>query len=309
MNIGEFLQDLKTALPWFLPVLSGVLGACIGSFLNVCIYRIPVGKSVVRPGSQCGCGQPVAWRDNIPIFSWVARRGKARCCGRRFSIRYPMIEALTAVLFAACIILLPPGKALAAMVFVSLSVVGAFIDIDHLELPDAVTIWGMATGLLCSLLFPSLHGRNHEFMLVASFQSGIDALIGALVGSGLVLWILLFAEKVLRKEAMGFGDVTLLGCIGAFTGWQGALFSVFGGAVLGLVANLVLIALSGKRALAGYQESRDPDNHEAKHNQTGLGELRVPFGPALSAAGVIYLLALQPLVDSYLAETAFQIGF
>lgn len=309
MNLLEVFRNVNANAPWFFPTLAGVLGACVGSFLNVCIYRIPAGKSVVHPGSRCACGQPVAWHDNIPVVSWIMLRGKARCCGRRFSVRYPMIEALTAALFVASALRFELGHALAAMVFVSLSVVGAFIDIDHLELPDAVTIWGMAVGIACSILFPQLHGRHHEFYLIACFQSGIDAIIGAFIGSGLVLWILLFAEKILGKEGMGFGDVTLLGCIGAFTGWEGAIFSVFGGAVVGLLVNLALIAFSGKKALAAYQEKQKENDLGTSAEPSRLGELRVPFGPALSAASLIYLFALRPLVDGYLHDTAAQLGF
>lgn len=308
MNLTDTFRNVDANAPWFFPTLAGVLGACVGSFLNVCIYRMPAGKSVVHPGSQCACGKPIGWRDNLPIASWLILGGRARCCGRRFSFRYPAIEMLTAALFIACVLLFSPAKAIAVMVFVSLSIVGAFIDIDHLELPDAVTIWGMAAGVGCSLFLPALHGRAHEVYLIASFHAGMDALIGAFIGSALVLWILLFAEKILGKEGMGFGDVTLLGCIGAFTGWQGALFSVFGGAVVGLVANLAVLTFSGKNAFAAYQEEprQQADGSTA---DTNLGELRVPFGPSLSAASLIYLFVLQPYVDGYLASIAADLRF
>lgn len=309
MTVLETFRGIHADAPWFFPLLAGVLGACVGSFLNVCIYRIPAGKSVVHPGSQCACGHPVAWYDNIPILSWLILRGRARCCGRRFSFRYPAIEALTAALFFTCATLFPAGRAVAMMVFVSLSIVGAFIDIDHLELPDVVTIWGMAVGIGCSIAFPMLHGREHEVFFVASFQSAIDAIVGAFIGSALVLWILLFAEKILGKEGMGFGDVTLLGCIGAFTGWQGALFSVFGGAVVGLVANLAVVAFSGRKALDAYQEAAGSVANSSEGNTKTLGELRVPFGPSLSAASLIYLFVLQAPVNRYLTETASQLGF
>src|SRR5512146_598871 len=108
-----------------------------------------------------------------------------------------------------------------------------FIDLDHMIIPDAFTIWLAVAGVLLSVLLPSLHGRQHELFVVASLRSGVDSAVGLLVGSGLVLWIALVAETVLKKEAMGFGDVKFVGAIGAFTGWQGAVAAVFGGAVIG----------------------------------------------------------------------------
>jgi leader peptidase (prepilin peptidase)/N-methyltransferase len=106
------LAELSHLLPWLLPAAAGLLGACIGSFLNVVILRVPAGQSVVLPGSHCACGAPIAWFDNLPVVSWFALRGRARCCGRPFSARYPAIEALTAALFVACWLRLPPAVAL-----------------------------------------------------------------------------------------------------------------------------------------------------------------------------------------------------
>ncbi|MFP4282463.1 MAG: prepilin peptidase, partial [Opitutales bacterium] len=99
--MGETLSEIDLYFPWFLPTLVAVLGACVGSFLNVVIYRVPAGRSVVKPGSMCRCGRPIAWYDNLPVLSWILLRGRARCCGARFSARYPAIEALTAFLFWA----------------------------------------------------------------------------------------------------------------------------------------------------------------------------------------------------------------
>src|SRR4051812_48936722 len=118
--------------PWFFPVVAFVIGACVGSFLNVVIYRVPKKESIVSPGSHCGCGQPIAWYDNIPMLSWLALRGRARCCGRPFSFRYPFVELLVAGLFLACWLRYPhPGVAVCGMVFVSGLVAATFIDLDH----------------------------------------------------------------------------------------------------------------------------------------------------------------------------------
>ena len=156
----ESFEQVSHAFPWFFPLVAAVFGACIGSFLNVCIYRIPKDESVVRPGSHCGCGQPIAWYDNIPVFSWLILHGRARCCGRPFSIRYPAIELLTAGLFLACWLLFPPGKAVAGAVLCSIVICAIFIDHDHMIIPDVFTVGGAAAGVLLSMALPSLHGQR-----------------------------------------------------------------------------------------------------------------------------------------------------
>lgn len=307
------LRLIHDHFPWFFPAAAFAFGACIGSFLNVCIYRIPAGKSVVTPGSHCACGQPVRWFDNIPILSWLLLRGKARCCGRPFSARYPAVELLTALLFLACALLFAPGKALCAMLLVSLLVLGSFVDIDHMIIPDRCTIGGAVLGVLLSLAVPSLHGHEDPLFLIASLKAGIDSVLGLFVGSALVLWIGLLAEKILRKEAMGFGDVKLLGCIGAFLGWKGAVFAVFGGAILGVLAPLAWLPFSRR----GAEEAGEPTEPKpapavpSGEGETPVGEespglmgMPVPFGPMLSTAGLLYLLWTHPWVDAYFGEIA-----
>jgi leader peptidase (prepilin peptidase)/N-methyltransferase len=318
----EELRLIHASFPWFFPAAAFVFGACIGSFLNVCIYRIPAGKSVVTPGSHCACGKPIRWFDNIPVLSWLLLRGRARCCGRPFSVRYPAIELLTALLFLVCALEFGPAKAFCAMLFAALLVTASFIDIDHMIIPDRFSIGGAVIGVLLALVFPSLHGYAIPAHLdpvlghmIASIQSGTDAILGCFVGSALVLWIGLLAEKILRKEAMGFGDVKLLGCIGAFLGWKGAVFAVFGGAILGVIATLLWLPFRNRTpepeaatptppaaepAKAAAVEGEEPSGEESP----GLMGMPVPFGPMLSAAGLIYLLWLHPLVDSYFGEIA-----
>src|ERR1700678_4275271 len=231
----ESLQAVNLAAPWFFPIFAAVLGACIGSFLNVVIYRVPAGKSIVRPGSTCACGKPIAWYDNIPIFSWVILRGRARCCGRPFSVRYPFVEFLTGALFLACWAQMPPAAAVCGWVFLGSLVCALFIDLDHMIIPDAFTIGLAVAGVVLSILVPDLHGQHSGYYAVDSLRSGSAALVGMVAGSGVVLWIALVAEALLKKEAMGFGDVKFVGAIGAFCGWHGAVFSVFGGALVGTV--------------------------------------------------------------------------
>ena len=294
----ETFEQVTLYAPWFFPLCAAMFGACLGSFLNVCIYRIPQGESVVRPGSHCGCGQPIAWYDNIPIFSWLILRGRARCCGRPFSIRYPAIELLTAGLFLACWLLFPPGKAVAGAVLCSIVVCAIFIDHDHMIIPDVFTVGGAAAGLFLSLALPSLHGQAHEFFAIASARSGREALLGLMVGSALVLWIALFAEAILKKEAMGFGDVKYLGALGAFVGWKGAVFGMFGGAMLGCAWFIVACLWQKATGRTAGLRAETPEGQPA---ELGFG-VHVPFGPMLGLAALIYFFGLHRWVDAYFAD-------
>lgn len=227
------LQLVNAEAPWFFALVVTVFGACIGSFLNVCIYRIPKGESVAHPRSHCSCGKRIAWYDNIPIASWFILRGRARCCGARFSFRYPFVEMLTAGLFLACWLLASPAVALCWMLFVALMICATFVDLDTMTIPDRCSIGGMLLGLLLSALVPQLHTYGSH--VPNGFTAFVLSLQGAFIGSALVYWIMVLAEIILGKPAMGEGDVKLMGAIGAFCGWQGAVFSLFGGAVLGCI--------------------------------------------------------------------------
>jgi leader peptidase (prepilin peptidase)/N-methyltransferase len=293
-NYAEFSAEY----PWFFRVASFVFGAIVGSFLNVCIYRIPAKKSVAFPGSHCACGKPIAWYDNIPILSWFILRGKARCCGQPYSFRYPFIEFLTGLLFFACWFLFPPSKALCGMVFLGSLVCATFIDLDHFEIPDYFTIYLGVVGVILSFLVPALHHQTGEVFLLASLRSGVISLQGLLVGSGLVLWIALLAEEILKKEAMGFGDVKFVGAIGAFCGWQGTISAIFGGAVVGTVwficAKLWELC-SGKK-----MQMKVPDQGEAP-TALGMGA-HVPYGPMLAIGAALHFLFLHRYVANYFAE-------
>jgi leader peptidase (prepilin peptidase)/N-methyltransferase len=293
----EYVNEVTRLAPWFFPLIAVLVGACIGSFLNVCIYRIPKGESVVHPGSHCGCGQPIAWYDNIPVLSWLILRGRARCCDRPFSFRYPAIEFLTAALFLACWLLFPPGKAVAGAVLCSIVICAHFIDHDHMIIPDALTIGGAVAGFFLSLALPSLHGQTHEIFMVASVRSGLAAILGIFVGSALVLWIALFAEAILKKEAMGFGDVKYLGALGAFVGWKGAVFGLFGGAMLGC-AWFILAYLWKKITGRTSPVPLRAETAEGQPAELGLG-VHVPFGPMLGLAALIYFFCLHHWVDAY----------
>ena len=305
--MGVLSELLHGELIWVSVAYFFVIGACIGSFLNVCIYRIPAEESLFRPASHCGCGTPIAWYDNVPILSWFVLRGTARCCGRRFSFRYPIVEVLTAVLFVACWLSFSPGKAICGMVFCSLMICATAIDIDHLIIPDRFSIGGFAAGVVLALIFPSLHGFTHGLFVVNSISSVITAVAGGLIGSAMVLWIGLISEIILRRDAMGFGDVKLLGAIGAFCGWQGAIFAIFGGALIGTlgVSLLYLVRLTGlvKFPLAGEdsEEAAGEENPGDKSNDNFFGR-EVPFGPMLALAGLLYFLGIEEIVDAYFSQ-------
>jgi leader peptidase (prepilin peptidase)/N-methyltransferase len=293
----DSLAEVSGAHPWFFPTLAFVFGTCIGSFLNVVIYRVPAGKSIVRPGSACACGAPIAWYDNIPILSWILLRGRARCCGRPFSFRYPFIELLTGLLFLGCWLRMAPPVAICGWVFLGSLICGTFIDLDHMIIPDAFTIGLAVEGLLLSLLVPALHGQASGFFLLDTLRSGSASVVGVVAGSGVVLWIALVAEALLKKEAMGFGDVKFVGAVGAFCGWHGAIFSIFGGAAVGTVwigTALLWQKLSGAPAAAAPR-AETPDGEPA---DIGLG-MHVPFGPMLAVAGALYFLLLRGWVDRW----------
>ena len=296
----RILEDVAAAHPWFFPTVAAVFGACIGSFLNVVIYRVPAGKSIVRPGSTCACGAPIAWHDNIPVLSWIILRGRARCCGRPFSARYPFVELLTAAVFLACWLRMPPATAVCGWILLGSLICGTFIDLDHMIIPDAFTVGLAVEGVVLSVLVPALHGHHGGIFALDSLRSASDSLVGLAAGSGVVLWIALVAEAVLKKEAMGFGDVKFVGAIGAFCGWQGALFSIFGGAAVGTVwlgAALAWQKLSGRRG-EGAPRAETPEGQPA---DLGLG-VHVPFGPMLAIAGAIYFLFLRGRVDAWFAS-------
>ncbi len=272
-------MDDTLILTIYLNTLVFLIGACIGSFLNVVIYRMPAGKSVVHPRSQCKCGKFIAWYDNIPILSWFILRGKCRHCGEKFSFRYPAIEAATALLFVGLWNVGGWPVGIVWIVFAGLMIPAAFIDLDTMEIPDTFSIGGFIAGILLSTLVPAIHGiAPSGYLMIDGVRGATEGLLGAFVGSGLILWVALVAEAILKKEAMGFGDVKLMGAIGAFCGWQGAVFAFFGGAVIGCLLLLVCWPL--------MRSNKEEGN-------------RIPFGPALALGGVLYLLLAKPYVALY----------
>jgi leader peptidase (prepilin peptidase)/N-methyltransferase len=298
----ETFAFINDEFPWFFQLLSFVFGAVVGSFLNVCIYRIPEGRSVIFPGSTCSCGQRIAWFDNIPILSWFLLCGKSRCCGQKFSVRYALIELLTGVLFYVSWCIHPPMVAIIGFLFVAFLICATFIDFDHMIIPDRFSIGGMVIGVLISIFFPTLHGLESG-SLISNIESGVISITGALIGAGLIYWISVLGEIVFRKPAMGEGDVKFVGFIGAFCGWQGAVFSMFGGAFIGSVILLPVLIIGRILNRQKKEDNLSEDSNEAGDEVIALGS-QVPFGPMLAAGGLVYFLGFNTYVDAYFENFA-----
>lgn len=267
-----------------------LLGACIGSFLNVVIWRLqqddPARRSLGGRSHCPHCGAAIRWYHNVPVLGWLVLRGKASCCQKPISFRYPLVEALTAVLFLAVWWVAGPvlvasaegvhvdaaaaGAFAALAVFVSLLVALSFIDFDTQLLPDVLTKPGIAIGLLAGL-WPGVAGTlTDDASTSPALRSLLASGVGALVGGGVTWGIRALGSWVFRREAMGFGDVKLMAMIGAFLGWQAALLTMFLGCMLG--------------ALCG-----------------GLGTLfggasRIPFGPYLAGGALASLFWRGPIL-------------
>lgn len=232
-----------------------LFGAIFGSFANVVIYRMPRGESVAFPSSHCqNCKAPIRWYHNVPILAWFWLRGRCAKCEAKFSFRYPFVELLMGVLFAAAGNAFGPSWTLVeALIFIFGLVTVSFIDIDHMILPDKFTLSGIVIGLLGAALNP-----EREFL---------SALYGVLMGGGF-LWAVAYLYYVFRnREGMGGGDIKLLAWIGAVLGWQSVPVVIL---VSSLLGSLIGIALALK-------------------NRGGM-KTAIPFGPYLALAALLYLL-------------------
>lgn len=211
-----------------------VVGAMMGSFLNVTILRLPGGESLIRPRSRCpNCETPIAWYDNVPIVSWIVLGGRCRSCRNPISWQYPIIEALTALIWAGAawyygLTLLALKGAVLGTLLLGIAVT----DWRHYLIPDEYT-WG---GLMVGLLFALLGGPAVV----------TDAAVGAFLGFGLLYFVAWAGEKLLKKEAMGGGDIKMMAMVGSFVGWRGVLLTIFGGALLGTII-FVPIAIRRKK--------------------------------------------------------------
>ncbi|WP_148598903.1 prepilin peptidase [Aquisphaera giovannonii] len=296
-----------------LGVIVSLIGAVVGSFLNVCIYRLPWEKSVIWPASHCPrCWNPIAAYDNIPILGWLLLRGKCRRCGLPISPRYPLIELLVAVLFVAIFVVdvvygprgrygyeigVPLATWFYHAILVSLLVAATFIDYDLYIIPDSITLTGMILGVAGGWILPEIRPAPST---AATYWQGLAVgLGGLLVGGGLMEFVRRVANlvysailsignrRVTSGEAMGFGDVTLMAMIGAFLGWQAALLTFFIGPFFGLGTALVKIVNKYRKLIAGRQLS--------------VTDREVPFGPYLCAGALFLVLTWRWLWPGWAA--------
>jgi len=244
-----------------------ILGLCVGSFMNVCIYRLPAGRSIVRPASCCpSCATPIRIYDNVPVLSYLWLRGKCRNCGARFSARYPLVELLGGLTALAAY--LKFGLSLEAgiyFLFCASLEVTTFIDIDHRIIPDRITLPGIPLFFLAALLVTRI--------------GWVNAALGILIGGGSLLLIAWGYAAVTGKEGMGGGDIKLLAMIGALLGWIGVLFTIFVASLVGTLVGIVLML----RARKGMK-------------------MALPFGPYLSIGAIAYVFFGPELILLYLRQ-------
>jgi leader peptidase (prepilin peptidase)/N-methyltransferase len=262
-----------------------LIGLAIGSFLNVCIVRMPLRESVVHPRSRCPqCRTLITWRDNIPVLSYILLRGRCRHCGKSISVRYPLVEAFTAVIVALLYykfgfsiewyIYFPFCAALIAL---------ALIDVDHRILPDRITLNGIWAGLLVSTVFLEPNPLTLTILRMIGLedidphlQSLIASIIGAIVGGGMLWGVAEAYYRFRGVEGMGMGDVKMMAMVGAFLGAPMALLTIMVGSLVGSVVGVAFLRFTGK--------SRDYE---------------LPFGTFLSFAAVLAVLYGQEIISFY----------
>ncbi|HEY0930128.1 MAG TPA: prepilin peptidase [Gemmatimonas sp.] len=268
------MEQLLVLLPVF------ILGAAIGSFLNVCIARWPLDMSVVKPRSRCPrCERPIASYENIPLLSWVLLRGKCRGCALPISIQYPLVELLVALAWVACVYAFGVTfEALRVALFGTVLFGIAVTDAKHYLIPDGFTI----TGLVLVLGFAI---ANFFMQHPSHFVSAWPAILGACVGAGAITLIGWLAEVIMKREAMGFGDTTLMAVVGAAVGAERALLTIIAGAFVGAVVFLLIVGPIVKVRNARRGEPfAFPD---------------VPFGVFLAPAAMLILLWGEALITWY----------
>jgi leader peptidase (prepilin peptidase)/N-methyltransferase len=234
-------------------VLAFFVGLLFGSFLNVCIFRLPRDLSVVRPRSFCpACERQIAWYDNIPVISFILLRGRCRNCQEPISLRYPLVELLTGLLFSAAVFQLGmTPQALKFCLFSAILITLVSSDVEERILPDEFTLGGTLIGLVLSWFAPLNIALAYIFLPNSRnvpLLSFIEALIGAAIASGAIWLVGELYYRVRKREGLGFGDVKMVAMIGAFMGLQGALLTLIAGSMLGGVGGLIYIFLTGKNA-------------------------------------------------------------
>ena len=253
-GVSAFIMELGVFL----------FGLCVGSFLNVCIHRVPLSKSIVFPASACpACGTAIRFYDNIPIFSYVLLRGKCRACKALISPRYPLVELITGLFAWAVFAKFGPGlSAVVHFAFIAALLVITFIDIDHQIIPDRISLPAIPILVACSFFIPE----------ITLFQS----LLGLVAGGG-SLWLVAWVYAVLKKkQGMGGGDIKLLAMIGALLGPLGVVFTVFFASAVGAIVGILVMA-----------------------RQKGTLKQKIPFGPFLAMCAIAYIFLGDVVIQWY----------
>ncbi len=265
-------------------LFAAVFGAMLGSFLNVCVWRLPRNESVIRPRSRCPrCGTPIAWYDNVPIVSWILLGARCRACRAPISVQYPLVELAAALIWGGAVAWLGPSlAALRGAVFATLLLGIALTDGRHYIIPDEFSLGGLGAGLAFALvpllitgaaapLLEAALGAAAGFAVLWVVKAGGDwALARGLIGGEELSQVL---EEGERPTTLGFGDLKMMAMVGSFVGWRGVLLTAFLGSVAGVAVFLPLLAL----------KRRAP----------------VPFGVFLAAGGIATLIVGQPLIAWY----------
>jgi len=252
-----------------------LFGAVVGSFLNVCIYRIPRDLSIIIPSSRCpSCNNPIQPWDNIPILSYILLKGRCRACNARIPFKYPLVEFLNAVLYVIVLWRFDSDFSwflLIYFIFLSSLIVITFIDIEHQIIPDSITLPGVILALIFgSTILPDPFSRGD----LLGFKSSI---FGVLLGGGLFYAIGVLGTAILKKDAMGGGDIKMMAMVGGFLGWKGVILTTFLGSLIGSIIGVFLIMIKGKEKGS-----------------------KIPFGPYLSFGATVSLLLGQEFLAWYL---------
>jgi len=248
-----------------LNLISIIFGALVGSFLNVCIIRLPKEESIIIPGSHCPqCNHPIKFYDNIPLISYLLLGGKCRYCKRSISAQYPLVEGTTAI--SSLLLFLKWGLSLSYFFyfsFVAALIIITVIDLYHQIIPDVISIPGIGVGLLGALIIPHITFFN--------------SLLGILLGGGSLFVVATFYQWLFKREGMGGGDVKLLAMIGAFLGWDAVILTILLSSLIGSITGIIIMVLKGK---------------DFKY--------AIPFGPFLSLGAVIALFYKNEIISWYL---------
>lgn len=259
------------AIPFY--IFSFIFGAVVGSFLNVCICRLPKKESVVFPPSHCpNCDYVIPFYDNIPILSYLVLAGRCRSCKGRISPQYPLVELINALLTLFLFMKFGPSLAfLVLFLFCSAMVVVTFIDLEHQIIPDVISLSGIVAGFIFSFFIPQLGWLN--------------SLIGIAVGGGSLFLVAYVYEFLTKKEGMGGGDIKLLAMMGAFFGWRAIPFIIFISSLIGSVIGITVMLLQKKDA-----------------------KLAIPFGPFLALGAILYIFFGRQVIHWYLSLSGWTGG-